>query len=709
MDRVERRRERRKAALAAALDARRDAPRPTAAKQTGLTTYLTGSFGYGVDYPSSSAAGLVHHAYTRNEIAFSGIRELADAVASLPLVVLNEQTGETTEDHPALRAWQNGAPSLEMPPSLVMKTWVTWLYTGGNGVLQKVRGGNGLTPAPVVELWPLMLPRLSIVPGERRLIDEWRYQVGARTFAIPPENVTRVRFPSLTDDVWGMSPLHPAFRRIVGDNKATDLIHEWMDNRAVPSLVVTGATKPNKSDEERHRAQMREKVKHGDVMFVGGSNAMGGTVDVKSIAWDMQQLGMPEVFAQSETRILAVLGVPPILVGVKAGLDRSTYANYGMAVRSFWQETVRALLTALESVINADPDFDVGRGRRIVFDTSGVPAMEAVRDERRANARKDYLAGVISLTEAREEGGFGAPSPELVAREETRDGNSAAAARALSSSPVTRKSASDVASVGAAVGTSALAVAANPRLRKASREWYRRIENDSVKALREAERLVGKAASRKQIDEAEAAAIAAAVAAALSLAAEDWQRLAVENLVPIIRALAVGSAEATAVNFGIDFEIDATPTEEFLSAYELKFSREITDTARERVRTILRDGLESGSSVNDIARQFREEFSDWSAASAERVARTEVIRASNKGAKAAYVQGGVTEIEWMTTTNPCEFCAALNGLVVGVQQNFVSVGATVEGVDGGTFTNTFVPVDVPPLHPHCDCTIAAVD
>ena len=44
-----------------------------------------------------------------------------------------------------------------------------------------------------------------------------------------------------------------------------------------------------------------------------------------------------------ESRICAAMQVPPILVGAKVGLDRSTFTNYQEARKQLWEEAIFSL------------------------------------------------------------------------------------------------------------------------------------------------------------------------------------------------------------------------------------------------------------------------------------------------------------------------------------------------------------------------------
>jgi hypothetical protein len=56
--------------------------------------------------------------------------------------------------------------------------------------------------------------------------------------------------------------------------------------------------------------------------------------------------------------------------------------------------------------------------------------------------------------------------------------------------------------------------------------------------------------------------------------------------------------------------------------------------------------------------------------------------------------------------NACEYCRALNGKEVGLDDDFISLGSSIEGVDGGIMVNGFVDETSANAHPHCTCTVS---
>ena len=77
----------------------------------------------------------------------------------------------------------------------------------------------------------------------------------------------------------------------------------------------------------------------------------------------------------------------------------------------------------------------------------------------------------------------------------------------------------------------------------------------------------------------------------------------------------------------------------------------------------------------------------------ERIARSEVIRASNFAATEAFDQSGVVdEVQWLATPDDRidSECADLDGQTIKLGSSFAS------------------GVEYPPLHPNCRCTVVPV-
>lgn len=81
-----------------------------------------------------------------------------------------------------------------------------------------------------------------------------------------------------------------------------------------------------------------------------------------------------------------------------------------------------------------------------------------------------------------------------------------------------------------------------------------------------------------------------------------------------------------------------------------------------------------------------------------------MTRTANRAAKIAYKQNDMELVMWRTNSaKPCQFCRALDGKTVGVNEAFAELGDELEGEDGGTMIVTYETLSNPPSHPRCGC------
>lgn len=130
----------------------------------------------------------------------------------------------------------------------------------------------------------------------------------------------------------------------------------------------------------------------------------------------------------------------------------------------------------------------------------------------------------------------------------------------------------------------------------------------------------------------------------------------------------------------------------------------------ERARRILTQARAEGLSAQEIRGRLNQ-MPELDGYRAERLARSEVHRTQGRASVESMMQikdqtGFTIKKTWRVRgSNPCEWCRALDGTTVDVDQNFINKGDTVTGVDGGTFTNDFVGAESADLHPNDECQI----
>ena len=162
------------------------------------------------------------------------------------------------------------------------------------------------------------------------------------------------------------------------------------------------------------------------------------------------------------------------------------------------------------------------------------------------------------------------------------------------------------------------------------------------------------------------------------------------------------------VNF--DFDIESPGIVEFIATYSYKLAITFTDEMMEGLRDIFQESFDLGETIADAGKKIEAFFKLKRSYDAERIARTELIRAAHQGAIEAYSQSGVVVAkEWLTGRDEkvCPWCSQMDGKQVELREKFYELGETLE-VDNLKMSFDYSEITAPPLHPNCRCDLIPI-
>jgi hypothetical protein len=140
-----------------------------------------------------------------------------------------------------------------------------------------------------------------------------------------------------------------------------------------------------------------------------------------------------------------------------------------------------------------------------------------------------------------------------------------------------------------------------------------------------------------------------------------------------------------------------------------KVAKGFSDDTAVLIRNTIAQGIDAGASTSQIQSELRKITQDTYRS--RRLAVSEVNRSQNRASLTAMeniqdATGYDIVKVWRTTgDDPCEFCSAMDGQVVGVHETFVPLNNEIVGIHGGIFKNDFVSAETADLHPHDQCVI----
>lgn len=346
-----------------------------------------------------------------NAIVVACVEAFVTAFSEAPLRVQRIQGKDLVPvpDHPMIQLLAR--PNPYYSGVLLLKAFVSdWLL--GNAYLLKVRGGSvGATRGRVVELY--WIPSSQIEPrwdaNNGEYIGWYDYTVDGQIYRYDPSDVVHLRNGFDPTNVRkGLSRLAALLREIATDDEAANFSAALLRNMGVPGLVISPSdrdTELTEADAETIKAQAAQRY-GGDNR--GATMVVSAPINATSFGFNPQQMDLKALRRVPEERISAAVGVPAIVAGLGAGLDRSTYSNMEEAREMFYETSIVPAYRLFAAEFHSQLVSDFEDVNRVVvdFDISKVRVLQADEDALHTRIREDVKAGLLTINQGREKLGW---------------------------------------------------------------------------------------------------------------------------------------------------------------------------------------------------------------------------------------------------------------------------------------------------------------
>jgi HK97 family phage portal protein len=268
-----------------------------------------------------------------------------------PLRIRRKDGKEYTDIEPGdsgpgalLALWDN--PNEYYTGIAMVKALVADYKTTGNAYVLKIRnpGSKRWVESWWAPSW-MMKPRWPDDGSE--FLSHWDYNPDGVPQRIETEDVIHFRDgidPRNTR--LGFSAFASLIREIFTDEEASRFTSAILSNLGVPGVVISPAAATlNGGGSSRTAILDAPAVKRAFKQTFGGENrgdamVMSSPTDVHVLSFNPQQLTLRDLRKIPEERVSGVFGVPAIVAGMGAGLDRSTFANFAEAREAGYEENI---------------------------------------------------------------------------------------------------------------------------------------------------------------------------------------------------------------------------------------------------------------------------------------------------------------------------------------------------------------------------------
>ena len=337
-------------------------------------------------------AALAREGYAGNVVGYRAVRMVAEAAASVPLMLLVD--GKEVDAHPLLQLLAR--PNAAQTGRELFENLYAFLMVAGNAYAELVTLDQ--TPR---ELFALRPDRMAVVPSKAGWPESFEYSVGGQSVRMPRENVLHIKMFNPTDDHYGLAPMEAAARSIDTHNAASSWNKAMLDNAARPSgALVFAAGDSTLTSEQFDRLKTELESTYQGAANAGRPMILEGGLDWKEMGFSPKDMEFIEAKNIAAREIALAFGVPPMLLGIPGD---NTYANYAEANRSFWRQSVVPLVGRMaDGMAQLLQPYEQG-SLRLVPDLDQVEALAPDRD---ALWKRVNDASFLSADEKRQAVGY---------------------------------------------------------------------------------------------------------------------------------------------------------------------------------------------------------------------------------------------------------------------------------------------------------------
>lgn len=584
-----------------------------------------------------STTRAIKDGYKASYIYYSAASDLADCIRSVPWQ-LKRQTGkgaELIDKHPLTQMIRY--PNDQQPWGALCEAWDIYKSIDGNAYGHVVQIGDR------VVVWMLRNDRVQIVADKQGHIDHYAYKVGdGKPEQYAPEEIIHFKFFDPGDDLYGLSPLKAAAGIVDTSNFALDWNRESMSNRARPDGMLSPKASLTEAQHKTWRDQIAKQVsgkKNAHKVIINPFEA-----NFVPFALTPVEMDFIRSFETYEDAVCKVLHIHPEALG-KTG---ATFENKRWAIRAKWEGPVNSRLREMRAVLNMrfhdtfGTAYPAGVGDYYLdYDLSDTPAVLEARREAADEAHKYWQMGVP----------FDVISQKLDLPFDPIPGG-------------------DVGYIPATLLPGTRSIRGKFQQIEGQVEGWVRGINEKVRQRLRAERdVVAGAIADGQID----------VDPVVESQAQEWRTLIEATWRAVIEHAGQGVAEelnqalsqtgSTATKAiaalsldrpesRMEFDPWSAPIQGYVETQVAERVKYVTDATKRYIRAKVRQGLDDGKSMQQIAKEIRGMYDDWDGAYAPPskqesrrsmvIARTEVHSAFGYGSRAAAGQSNIVQTkQWL--------------------------------------------------------------
>lgn len=347
---------------------------------------------------------------TMSSLVATGINWLATQLDEPVFTIVEKDSNgneKVIEEHPASILWET--PNDFYDQSTMLSGLAISDTIKGDTYFVKIRNIFG----EVIQMWyvPHWMMRPQWPPDNPSVfIHNYVYNLGGRLVEYPIEDIIHFRNQINLADMGrtGTSPVDSVMREICSDEEWSNFNALIATNCGIPPVLITPDTGTETLEPEERERLKQEYMRRTTGDQRGQPLVSSQGMKVEKLSFKPKDLEIGQIRRINEERFSAVFGTPAAVLGLGAGLDKSTYNNMQTAERAAWDRVLLPKLKRYQRLLRKSllaefyPKRKVPSNVFVRFNVDEVRALQEDRNTEHERHRKNFLAGGMTLYEFQE-------------------------------------------------------------------------------------------------------------------------------------------------------------------------------------------------------------------------------------------------------------------------------------------------------------------
>jgi len=586
---------------------------------------------YGVEKPVDiETYGKV---YTANEWVYICVNTIAEASNDVDLIVEEKKKikGETVwekvtdTDHPIYQLFDR--VNEQTTEAEFKELTLSALSLQGNAYWWIVYDTLGIPR----QLYFLRPDWMTVIPTKEGMVKGYEFSNGNTREYFEKEEILHIKTYDPRSYFYGLSPIAAARTTVIADIYAKTYQKNFFANSSRPGGLL-------KTDQLLSRPDIKSIEKRWEKAHKGPKQAfktaiMTGGLEYQSIAMSAKDSAFIEQLKNFRETILGIFRMPPAMVNL---YEYANYANAEAQRKIFWTDVMTKKLGRISSYVNEFLIQPVWGGQyRVAYDYSGIEVLQESLDQKLERIVKAVGLGMLSPNQGSEMMGW--PLGDSAGDKRFMPFN----LLAIGSTPVEKSLKKKSLETEAAVK---LAQTREQGINTVRANYNSALSDMFVDQGSKVASLVREENTVKQDEPIK------------NLDAERiWAKGNFSIMIADISAYFIGASMMVGIDTArrlsetdIPFDLDSPKLAPVKEAMLEKLTSLSDKTSKEDLRKLLSTAFDEHKTVNEVTREIKDKWKQYSTYRAERIARTECANAYGEGSYRYYQETGIKEKRWLT-------------------------------------------------------------